>query len=61
MKNKINEKVYIGKTHRIIIEQPIGGLSRVLEELRKTFDVKELKNHTHTVILIEEKEDEQNK
>ena len=58
MKEDTNEKVYIGKDHRFIIEQKVGGLSRVLEELRKTFKVKELSNPTDTIILIEEKEDE---
>ena len=57
MVNNNNEKIYIGQTRRFIIEQTIG-FNKVLDCLEKKFNVKALRNHDHTIILVEEKEKE---
>jgi|TARA_Y100000310_G_scaffold207361_1_gene207868 hypothetical protein len=57
MENSNNEKIYIGRNHRFIVEQRVG-FSKVLEYLREKFDVKELKDDSYRIVLIEEKENE---
>tara|TARA_Y100000310_G_C20515850_1_gene731145 strand:+ start:673 stop:852 length:180 start_codon:yes stop_codon:yes gene_type:complete len=57
MENSNNEKIYIGRSHRFIVQQTVG-FSKVLECLRERFDVKELKDDSYRIVLIEEKEDE---
>jgi hypothetical protein len=50
------EKVYIGKTHRFVVEQTIG-FSKLLGYLREKFEVMELRNNEEEIILVEEKKD----
>ena len=55
MASKLNEKVYIGKTHRFIVEQTVG-FSKVLSQLEKAFKLDVLRTQDEEIILIEEKE-----
>tara|TARA_Y100000310_G_scaffold69685_1_gene65232 strand:- start:199 stop:372 length:174 start_codon:yes stop_codon:yes gene_type:complete len=57
MEDPNNEKIYIGRTHRFIVEQTMC-FSKVLDCLREKFDVKELKDDSYKIVLIEEKEDD---
>ena len=52
-----DEKIYIGQTHRFIVQQTIG-FGKILDKLKECFEVKELNNQLDTIVLIEEKEDE---
>lgn len=58
MKDIINEKIYIGQTHRFIIDQRIG-FTKLLDVLGKDFEVKELRDQENTIVLVEEKEKEE--
>lgn len=54
MVEKQEEKIYVGKTYRMIIEQTIG-IGKVLDVVKEKYEVKELIGDTDKIILIEER------
>jgi len=46
------EKIYIGKNYRILVEQSIGP--NFMESIKEKYSVKELKNSDEIIFLIEE-------
>ena len=48
------EKIYIGRSYRLIIEQTIG--LKIFDCLKEEYEVKELKNNDKSIYLIEEKD-----
>jgi len=47
------DRIYLGKTKRLLIEQPIGD--KIWEELGEKYEVKRLVGNGEEIILIEEK------
>ena len=55
IKKPINEeRVYIGKNYRFLIEQTIG-IGKVMDTIRERYDIKELRGDRELIILVEEK------
>lgn len=57
MSNNKEDKVYISKTIRFLLEQRIGK-ARLLDQLKKKFKVKIFSGNEEYIVLVEEKEDE---
>lgn len=59
MNNQNNDKIFIEKKEkfRFLIQHPIG-IGRLIEKLKEKFKVETLRGDDETIILVEEKEEE---
>jgi len=53
-----NEKVYLSKTIRFIIQQQVG-VGKLLDELQEKYEIRIFRNEKETIVLVEEKNDEE--
>jgi len=52
-----NEKVYLSKTIRFIVQQQVG-VGKLLSELGEKYKIKNFRGEDETIVLVEEKDEE---